>query len=350
MTKERDLSIDILRCVGLFMIILAHVRPPGVIAQIRNFDVPLMVFVSGLSFALSSGGRGYLEYIYARVKRLVFPVWIFVTIFYIVVFCFFPVFFAKYNSIDSYLNTLAFKDSINGSSDSIGYTWIIRIFLLIAVIAPLLKSITSSISQWGVLAFSVILLLLNQYLFSNNDHSGSGVLQDVFDNYLLPCLSYGAIFTLGVNHHKFNRLVKSIIVFFSFILFVFFLFHYKAVHGAIVSTQEYKYPPSGYYLSYALMMIFTLSLFVKKLAEKVGGRIKSFVVFVSSNSIWIYLWHIPVVEYFIIADVHYNFVVKYIMACFIATVIMSIQVQIISGLRIKLSPPMFKHVRDIFTG
>lgn len=108
--------------------------------------------------------------------------------------------------------------------------------MLIAAIAPLLKLITFSISQWSVLAFSVILLLPNQSLSSNNDHSGSGVLQDVFDNYFLPCLSYGAIFNLGVSHHKFNRLIKSIIVFFSFILLVFFLFHYKAMHGAIVFT------------------------------------------------------------------------------------------------------------------
>ena len=39
--------IDFLKLLGLFCIILAHVNPPAIIMQIRNFDVPLMVILSG---------------------------------------------------------------------------------------------------------------------------------------------------------------------------------------------------------------------------------------------------------------------------------------------------------------
>jgi fucose 4-O-acetylase-like acetyltransferase len=51
--KQRVKSVDFLRFLGLSLIILAHVTPQGLVFQIRNFDVPLMVFISGVSFALA---------------------------------------------------------------------------------------------------------------------------------------------------------------------------------------------------------------------------------------------------------------------------------------------------------
>jgi fucose 4-O-acetylase-like acetyltransferase len=54
--NNRDLRIDILRVAGLLLIILAHVSPPFLLFQFRTFDVPLMVFVSGLSY-LAAGKK-----------------------------------------------------------------------------------------------------------------------------------------------------------------------------------------------------------------------------------------------------------------------------------------------------
>lgn len=39
MSSERDIRIDMLRTIALFCIMLAHVNPPPVIFDIRNFDV-----------------------------------------------------------------------------------------------------------------------------------------------------------------------------------------------------------------------------------------------------------------------------------------------------------------------
>lgn len=353
MLKERDLSIDILRCIGLFLIILAHVSPPGAIFQLRNFDVPLMVFVSGLSFSISSEGKKYQAYLLSRVKRLVVPVWVFVTVFYLFVFCLSPVLFGKYNNFDSYLNTLFFKDSLDASSNTLGYTWIIKIFLLMAIIAPLVKKITQNLSQWNIMAVAIILLCINQYLvlaIMNNADSNASLINNVAFTYLLPCLSYGVVFMLGVNYKKCTITFKLLSVILSLIAFLVFLWSYRAEFGGIVSTQSYKYPPSGYYLSYALMMIFILSLFVKSLAKKLNELLREVMVFVSSNSIWIYLWHIPVVEYFANTEVEYNFILKYLLACFLSMAIMYLQVWIISRLRSRMSPPVYKNLKDIFTG
>jgi fucose 4-O-acetylase-like acetyltransferase len=81
----RDFGLDVLKVVGLFCIILAHVKPVDIVFQVRNFDVPLMVFLSGFSFYISGGVKGsYREYFFKRVKRLVIPVWIFFCLFFFV--------------------------------------------------------------------------------------------------------------------------------------------------------------------------------------------------------------------------------------------------------------------------
>jgi len=81
----RDERIDVLRFIGLAMIILAHVGPPGVILQARNFDVPLMLIVAGLSFHSSYRDEPYLSYLWKRIKRLVFPVWLFLSIYFLII-------------------------------------------------------------------------------------------------------------------------------------------------------------------------------------------------------------------------------------------------------------------------
>lgn len=78
MQPQRDLYIDFLRFIGISLIILAHVEAPSGITQFRSFDVPLMVFVSGLSF--STKGGGFWKYVWKRVKRLCIPVYLFLTI------------------------------------------------------------------------------------------------------------------------------------------------------------------------------------------------------------------------------------------------------------------------------
>lgn len=71
----RDPYIDFLRFLGLALIILVHVNCPNLIKQIRCFDVPLMVFVSGLSCSYKSGD--FWGYLLKRTKRLIIPTWIF---------------------------------------------------------------------------------------------------------------------------------------------------------------------------------------------------------------------------------------------------------------------------------
>lgn len=59
--KKRDRSIDLLRFIALTGIVIVYIHPSEFWTQLRNFDVPLMVFLSGVSlcpiFLEESTGR-----------------------------------------------------------------------------------------------------------------------------------------------------------------------------------------------------------------------------------------------------------------------------------------------------
>lgn len=78
-TKTRDNSIDILRSFALIAIILIHCHPDSnFVCQLTEFNVPMMVFLSGVSYALSSKNESYGSYCWKRFKRLILPAWIFI--------------------------------------------------------------------------------------------------------------------------------------------------------------------------------------------------------------------------------------------------------------------------------
>jgi fucose 4-O-acetylase-like acetyltransferase len=123
---NRDFRIDILRTIGVILIILAHSSPPNTLFQIRVFDVPLMAMLLGMSFILSLKGKDFKEnygkYVFKRLKRLVFPTWIFLSIFFLLVFILSLI--AKQSYPFSINKIILSYTLISG----IGYVWIIRVF------------------------------------------------------------------------------------------------------------------------------------------------------------------------------------------------------------------------------
>lgn len=124
---KRDISLDILRCIAIVSIILVHIDPKSIlINQIRSFDVPLMVFLSGVSYALSNSVIGrpklaYSSYCIKRFKRLILPSWIFLLIYYIL-------FHTAYFLYSSNAHIL-WLDMLHNFTFFTGwYVWIIRVF------------------------------------------------------------------------------------------------------------------------------------------------------------------------------------------------------------------------------
>ena len=122
---RRDKSIDVLRTIALIGIFFAHVQSPGWLLQLRSFDVPMMSLLMGASFYLSNHNKEvkYGDYVKKRIKRLVYPTWIFLTIFFALIIAVSIVLGREYPfSIGKIIRSYLLLDGI-------GYVWIVGVFL-----------------------------------------------------------------------------------------------------------------------------------------------------------------------------------------------------------------------------
>lgn len=165
---ERNISIDYLRFIGLSLIILAHVNPPALLFNIRCFDVPLMLLVSGLAYSGRKVDFSF-QFLSHRFTRLVVPVYIFLTSY------FSATTILAYAGIDFGIR----KEHIIGSyllTDGIGFVWIIRVFLLIALLTPLLIKIEAMKKNTSLL----MILICSISIIT------TGILQSVNYQYTFP--------------------------------------------------------------------------------------------------------------------------------------------------------------------
>lgn len=178
MQPQRDLYIDFLRFIGISLIILAHVEAPSGITQFRSFDVPLMVFVSGLSF--STKGGGFWKYVWKRVKRLCIPVYLFLTILFTAVIG---------AGIVGLKNPWGW-DQIAGTylllnEPSIGYVWIIRVFLMMSIIAPPLYPLVAKMNMHKFILVLFLILGIQGLLVKSSNYIHIPALATFYREYFL---------------------------------------------------------------------------------------------------------------------------------------------------------------------
>lgn len=145
----RDKSIDILRFIGLSCIIMVHCNSPFVISQLRCFDVPLMLFVSGLACS-GKAIPNYLDYVTKRAKRLLIPTWSFLTVFLMGMLGAQYIFHKPLFSLSCIFESYAMTGGI-------GYVWIMRVFLLVAIITPLIMWLEKHVEKDKRLIVSLLI-------------------------------------------------------------------------------------------------------------------------------------------------------------------------------------------------
>lgn len=279
----RNEKIDLLRFIGLSAIILAHVKPPDFVLQIRNFDVPLMVLIAGIVFNYSKRKEvTYKEYVLARIPRLCLPVWLFLTFLFVSLYLFSHFFQIDYPF--SFKKILTSYTLLSG----IGYVWIIRVFVLVTLIAPLIRSFSAKIKN-NTAYLLLILLTLLIYSSVMPWLSAFGVIKVT----LLDLVPYACVFALGM---RLERLAKDkilLIAALNVLVFSGFALWFWVTEHKFVGTQLYKYPPHLYYLSYAIAISLLAYIAADSLLKWVKSmKLQNVVLFVGRNSMWIYLWHI----------------------------------------------------------
>lgn len=310
--KDRDKSIDVLRAIALTGMIIIHISPTiDWISEIRSFDVPLMVFLSGVSFSLSGGNKtSYSSYVLKRFQRLILPTWIFLIIFH-------TLYLAVSLLVGNTFNINGFLWSvISRFSLMTGwYVWIMRLFFIVALFAPLIATITKSFKLIHLYFFIIIALLLNEILVL---WIGESTSQDDWRVILEMNIPYLVIFCIGSFVHRMSRTSTITMIMSCLVAFLFLALLLKTETGAFQSLQLYKYPPQAYYIIYGLFFSLLLWLIRNKIVLFFSSiKILGIVEFIGSHTMWIYFWHIFLVvfvaEYISIAAI--RFLVVFVFAC-----------------------------------
>lgn len=304
----RDRKIDIIRFIAIFCIILAHSQAPSIILELRNFDVVAMVFLSGISFYLSNDNKkvNLIDYSVKRFKRLIIPTWLFLTLFFMF-FYILAILIGKRPYFDL-SNIILSYSMLTG----IGYVWVMRIFFVVAIVSPLLLFISNKIKS-NLNYFLVLALIYAGYyglLILYNEMTG--LFKFLFEPLILQSIGYSLIASVGIRFKKmdYKEIIVGMTVFFMIYLILMKINNFE-------TTQESKYPPTMYYISYGLFMSFLLYIILERIPIIYNFCCQKYVFFLAENSLTLYFWHIiPVQLISIFKDklilVNENFIYRFI--------------------------------------
>lgn len=342
-TLQRNNIYDFLRFVGIICILLAHMGIPNILFQIRNFDVPFLVLLSGISYAEFSALHytSYLHYLKKRFLRLIIPTWIFLTLYYI----------SFYTVNEIHLNNILFSYSLLGHED-IG-VWIIRIFFSMAILAPFLfwwnKKLNDNKKFY---IFITISFTFYEILYFASKHYLFGMQYTIFNVIVMYTLSYGLIYLYGIRLNSFNK--ASLIKHFTFIsvILLSYLSYNWIFYRELYTTQQFKYPPEGYYFSYALVISLFLFYFTKYtnlFSYFINNKIISFI---GSSTFWIYLWHWYYLKLYRLYLLDMNYLIKFVFIFSLTLVTVYIQKKLLILLlkKVHMSKKINKLLTTVFTG
>lgn len=286
-TVERRQGIDLIRFVGVAIIMVAHAGPPDWLFHLRNFGTPLLIVASGLTYATIYRDRSLDPWTFyqKRLARLIFPAWVFLTVF----FAFFYVFskvggrplpFSVWKIPETYL-------FLNG----IGFVWILQVYIVLALVTPAALFFSRRVGG-NVVYFSCLLaayfayeasLPILQSLTTNKPNS-------VWNTTVFSALPYSILFLYGLRLHRLSTRAVIFIALTCFLAFVVQALVLRHEYGVFVGVQSYKYPPTFYYLAYGMFALNLTYLVCRNVVmPDAVGRV---VTWLATNSLWIYLWHI----------------------------------------------------------
>lgn len=282
--KKRDLRVDILRFIAIIGIIVAHSTPPDWLFELRNFDVTLIIMMMGASFYISNKGKKQVDYIpYAikRFKRLIIPTWEFLSFFFIL---FYIISLVLNDSYYFDINKIVFSFlTIKG----IGFVWIMGVFFSVALASPIIllisKKTKSTIMYFGWIIIGYLIYTL--FIFLGDIFLKGGV-YTLYNQVFLYGFGYILVAAIGIRLVVMNKRELIYLGVVTFMIYAIF-----AISSNFPSTQNFKYTPTIYYISYGVFASVTLYLVI---SIKTINRLLSnnFFMYVSRNSLWLYFWHI----------------------------------------------------------
>ncbi|HFT1964227.1 TPA: acyltransferase [Enterobacter ludwigii] len=283
-------KIDFLRFLGLSLIILAHVQPPLWLAQLRNFDVPLMFMVMGMSFYVTEHRHSSkIKYIISRFRRLVLPTWIFFFFFFAINECIALIFAIKNFTYPQGHIITSFT-----LSSGLGFVWVIRLFFIISSIAIFLpKRLLNAKLSFLLIVFTAAVVINSQFkeFYKILDEMNKMLLIGSYVSNIIP---YLLCFLIGYKIMCLSKEQTLQLIILTGSVFIALALHYYLVTNSFTPTQFDKYPAGIYYLYYAFFMCSLIYFHSDIITMHLQNTFTwKYIKFISENSIWIYLWHIP---------------------------------------------------------
>lgn len=276
-------DLDLLRSVALACIVLAHVEPPGRVLEMRDFDVVLMMMVSGGAYSVSTHSTPSMSALLRRLRRLVCPTYLFFSLFYLVEWL-----LGTPPSLEVLLNTALLTNSV-------GYVWIIRVFVLMAIFGPLVAGLEMLGSPRRVLLGTILLLALNELLIIGVQRVGGDAYWGSVVMSVVPyTVGYLVPYLLGTVLVSARTRVRVEVAACAGALWILLESISVLGFGEFLSVQSQKYPPRAVYLVYGVFVGSALWAMSPQLWRRVSEFrcLAGPVSFVGRNSMWIYLWHI----------------------------------------------------------
>ena len=319
---KRDYSIDLLRMFGTMSVIMAHVKPPELLYQIRAFDVVLLVIISGMSYSGSSQ-QSFFAYVKKRIKRLLIPTYKCITTLFLL--CFVACLLVHKEQLYDF-RSIFFSYIL--SDHGMGYIWIVKVYLIISLFNPFIYRLDKLLIDNKFFLLVIALIFVVQYVFIRIECFQSFLVVTDYLNYILP---YCALSWIGIRWKKIDPKEKLIALLFSSMV-VFYYFYY---YGFIPNT--FKYPADIYYIFYGLIGSI-ICIYISHLVSPFIDSIDKFHIceFLSVNSFTIYLSHIVVmlaynffsniITFDLLNNFYFHYIVVLIASVFITIVIKKLSI------------------------
>ncbi|TQV71752.1 acyltransferase [Exilibacterium tricleocarpae] len=318
MAGQRNVSLDLMRFLGVIIIMIAHAEPPAWLFQLRNFGTPLLIVASGLTYVVIYRNRSLdlVPFLKKRLSRLILPAWIFLTVFFAVTWLIFTYLGQAYPfSFGRMATSYTFYSGI-------GFVWILKVYIILALITPLALRINRAPIPNSVYFASLLLLyIVYELVLWRLTPYVPAVLSGFMNTVVFVILPYSLLYFYGLRLAELTNRQIIVVAGVAFLLFGGLAVSKYLDQGAFIPTQNFKYPPTIYYLSYAFCALNLFYLLCRNFLRP-GLKASAVIVWLSSNSLWIYLWHISAFYFweFVIGPTNGDLLLFFIKANFLLAV------------------------------
>jgi len=278
-----------MRFIGVLIIMIAHAQPPLWLNQLRNFGTPLLIMGSALTYGYIYQDKlvNTVPFLIKRMKRLIIPAWTFLTFFFIA-FIATSLFWAT-----SYPFTLGTIIKSYSFYSGIGFVWILKVYIFLALITPLgLKFSKSEFSNAKYFSLLIVVYIVYELLLYLFYASIPGSARKFISTVFLVLIPYAVVYLYGLRAHLLSNLTLLLLSAASLLTFSVLAYLKFGENGVFMETQRFKYPPRFYYLTYSFFGINLVYYLISRKLKMQKGWFRDLVIWLSTNSFWIYLWHI----------------------------------------------------------